>query len=107
MKLWLVRHAQVALPEGICYGASDVPVHPDATRQAAAQLARQWPKEITLWHSTLSRCELLALSLQALQAYSSIYAATAAFFQPPIFSSQPRPNSVPLAGLYSQPIQPS
>ena len=24
MTLWLIRHAQVLLPPGICYGASDV-----------------------------------------------------------------------------------
>ena len=25
MKLWLLRHARVLLPEGLCYGSSDVP----------------------------------------------------------------------------------
>ena len=25
MKLWLLRHARVLLPDGLCYGASDVP----------------------------------------------------------------------------------
>jgi hypothetical protein len=49
----------------------------------------------------------MALCEQAPQAFSSIQAATATLFQPPIFCSQPRPDSVPLAGLYSQPIQPS
>lgn len=67
MKLWLVRHAQVALPEGRCYGASDVPVQPGASRLAAAQLVRQWPAGLTIWHSPLSRCELLAHALQAFE----------------------------------------
>lgn len=67
MKLWLVRHARVTLPEGVCYGASDVPVDGAATRGAAQALARTWRAALPVWHSPLSRCELLALDLQALR----------------------------------------
>ena len=39
MKLWLVRHAQVLLPPGICYGATDVAADAAATLRAAQALA--------------------------------------------------------------------
>ena len=67
MKLWLVRHAEVDLPAGICYGQSDVPARMDATRRAAARLARELPHGATLRVSTLQRCELLAQELRALR----------------------------------------
>ena len=31
MKLWLVRHAAVSLPDGLCYGTTDVPALAEAT----------------------------------------------------------------------------
>jgi len=67
MRLWLVRHAEVAVPQGLCYGASDVAVHAGANEAAALRLARQLPRELPVHHSTLQRCELLALALQALR----------------------------------------
>ena len=39
MKLWLIRHAAVTLPDGLCYGTSDVPAQADATRVAAVAVA--------------------------------------------------------------------
>ena len=35
MRLWLVRHAEVAAPPGLCYGASDLPADAAATRERA------------------------------------------------------------------------
>ena len=67
MKRWMVRHAEVDLPAGICYGQSDVPARMDATRRAAARLARELPHGATLRVSTLQRCELLAQELRALR----------------------------------------
>jgi len=67
MRLWLVRHARVALPEGVCYGASDVPLDAAATQAAAQALAARLPPGLRVWHSPLSRCELLALALQGLR----------------------------------------
>lgn len=67
MKLWLVRHARVALPEGICYGVSDVAVDAALNEAAASQLAQALPQGLRAWHSPLQRCELLALALQDLR----------------------------------------
>ena len=67
MRLWLVRHARVALPEGVCYGASDVAADAQATEAAARQWAERLPPQLAVQHSPLQRCERLALSLQALR----------------------------------------
>jgi alpha-ribazole phosphatase len=67
MKLWLVRHAQVLLPPGICYGATDVAADAAATLSAALALAAQQPQGLGLRVSPLQRCEQLALVLQGLR----------------------------------------
>lgn len=71
MTLWLVRHAPVQAPPGLCYGRSDLPAQPDATAQAAQTLAAALPgglpKGLRLRTSPLQRCEQLALALQALR----------------------------------------
>ncbi|MBV7428637.1 MULTISPECIES: histidine phosphatase family protein [unclassified Acidovorax] len=66
-RLWLVRHAQPRVAPGICYGALDVPADPAATRAAAERLAATLPPGIQVFHSTLQRCEQLAMELQALR----------------------------------------
>ncbi|WP_313311847.1 histidine phosphatase family protein [Pulveribacter sp.] len=67
-RLWLVRHAQPEVALGICYGRLDLPADPAASRAAARALAQALPAEaITVWHSPLQRCELLALELQGLR----------------------------------------
>lgn len=66
-RLWLVRHAQPLVATGTCYGALDVVADPAATRTAAQRLADALPPGAQVFHSTLQRCELLALDLQALR----------------------------------------
>ena len=66
-RLWLVRHAQPRVAPGTCYGALDVPADPAATRAAAQRLAATLPPRIQVFHSTLQRCEQLAVDLQALR----------------------------------------
>ena len=66
--LWLVRHARPLVGAGICYGQLDMPADTQATRDAAAALARALPSGVWVQHSPLQRCELLALSLQSLRA---------------------------------------
>lgn len=66
-RLWLVRHAQPVLAAGTCYGALDVPADAAATEVAARRLAQALPKRAIARHSTLQRCELLALATQALR----------------------------------------
>ena len=66
-RLWLVRHAAPLVAPGTCYGALDVPADAQATRAAAERLATALPSRARVMHSTLQRCELLALELQALR----------------------------------------
>ena len=66
-RLWLVRHARPLVADGTCYGRLDVPANAQASRDAAAALARALPAGACVRHSPLQRCELLALSLQALR----------------------------------------
>lgn len=65
--LWLVRHAAVLAPPGLCYGRSDVPADAAATDAAAATLAAQLPHAAALRVSPLGRCQQLAHALQALR----------------------------------------
>jgi alpha-ribazole phosphatase len=67
VRLWLVRHAQPQVAAGTCYGALDLLADPVATHAAALRLAAALPLGARAFHSTLQRCELLALNLQALR----------------------------------------
>lgn len=67
MKLWLVRHAEVVLPQGICYGAQDVAVNLAASAAAAQRLALELPVALRVRYSMLQRCEHLAITLQGMR----------------------------------------
>jgi alpha-ribazole phosphatase len=67
MRLWLVRHAQPLVEQGVCYGALDVAADPLATRAAATALARELPPGLSVWVSALQRCGQLAQQLQLLR----------------------------------------
>ena len=67
MTLWLVRHAQVLLAPGTCYGALDVPADADATRQCAQALAKVLPPGAAVHTSPLQRCKQLAHVLLGLR----------------------------------------
>jgi len=64
MKLWLIRHAAVALPDGLCYGITDAPARADATLEAAQAAAARLPRFVPLWVSGLMRAQQLAAVLQ-------------------------------------------
>ena len=66
--LWLLRHAQPLIAEGVCYGQLDVPADPGATLQAGMRFANVMPRHAVVRHSPLQRCEQLALALQAPEA---------------------------------------
>ena len=68
MTLWLVRHAQPLVGQGVCYGASDMPADVAATRAAAQALALVLPHGIQVTSSTLQRCEQLIKCLRGLRA---------------------------------------
>lgn len=66
-RLWLVRHARVQVPPGVCYGASDVAAEAAHTVQVAAQLAPLLPQGAVLRSSMLQRCEHLTTALCGLR----------------------------------------
>src|SRR5687767_1076933 len=67
MKIWLIRHAPVLLPPGICYGASDVPADKAASLQAAQMAAEQLPSGLSVKVSGLKRAQQLASHLAMLR----------------------------------------
>ncbi|MEZ5643971.1 MAG: histidine phosphatase family protein [Burkholderiaceae bacterium] len=64
MRLWLLRHARVQLPEGTCYGASDVPADPGLTEAAADHWAGRLPGGVTWRVSGLGRAQQLARAIR-------------------------------------------
>jgi alpha-ribazole phosphatase len=63
MKLYLLRHPQSLVAEGVCYGQSDVPCDPQAVQAAAQRLREQWQqmdKPTRVICSPLQRCEQIA-----------------------------------------------
>ena len=65
MNLWLLRHAQVDLPPGLCYGITDAPALAGATAGAAFELAEVLPARPALvWMSGLQRTHQLAHALR-------------------------------------------
>ncbi|MFI0545951.1 MAG: histidine phosphatase family protein [Brachymonas sp.] len=67
LQLWLIRHARVLAPEGICYGASDLAADPDGTLSAAQHAASLLPQGLPLYTSPLQRCSALARQLHKLR----------------------------------------
>lgn len=65
MNLWLLRHAQVDLPPGLCYGITDAPALAGATAGAAFELAEVLPaRPAMVWMSGLQRTHQLAHALR-------------------------------------------
>lgn len=65
MNLWLLRHALVDLPAGLCYGMTDAPALPQATIEAAQGLSGVLPPVLAeLRVSGLQRTHQLASALR-------------------------------------------
>jgi len=64
MTLWLVRHAQPLIQEGLCYGQLDIPADPIATQHAAQAIAPLLPVGAKLYCSGLQRAQQLAQAIQ-------------------------------------------
>jgi len=64
MGLTLVRHTQPDIPEGICYGHTDLPLAKSFTREAALVLEKL-PRADVLVSSPLQRCSRLADAIGA------------------------------------------
>lgn len=67
MKLWLLRHAQVLVEAGLCYGASDVPADPVHTQASAQAVAPLLPTGLSWRVSGLGRAQQLAQALRPLR----------------------------------------
>lgn len=74
-RLWLARHAQPLVAPGVCYGALDLSADPAATARSAQRLAAALPQCLSVWHSPLQRCELLAQALLGLRPDLTLKAA--------------------------------
>ena len=64
MKLWLLRHARVVLPTGLCYGASDVAADESLTAEAAQVIAPLLPAGLPVRVSDLGRAQQLHQALR-------------------------------------------
>ncbi len=62
MELFLIRHPEPAVPEGTCYGRSDIGLAGDAGI-AAARLRTHLPEGIPVYTSPLTRCRSVAEQL--------------------------------------------
>lgn len=60
MNVFLIRHPAVDLPQGICYGASDVPLRPDFSSVADQVKALLPPGPWRVLSSPAQRCRRLA-----------------------------------------------
>ncbi|MBC7532257.1 MAG: histidine phosphatase family protein [Oligoflexus sp.] len=58
-KIILIRHTRPDIPEGLCYGHSDVPYERDAFLAWQSQVP--WPETYRVYSSPLKRCHDLAL----------------------------------------------
>jgi len=65
VKLWLLRHAQVVVDVGTCYGSTNVDCDPEATDTAAKNFAPHPSLGSTLWTSPSSRACKLAQALSS------------------------------------------
>jgi alpha-ribazole phosphatase len=63
-RLFLVRHPRPDVPEGLCYGASDVPIDAAHLTELLDALPRRLPAAADLYSSPLSRCLRLARGLR-------------------------------------------
>lgn len=63
MRLYLVRHARPAVPDGMCYGSTDLTVLDDHQQQVLTQLLAALPAHVPVFSSPLQRCRILATTL--------------------------------------------
>ncbi len=70
MRVWLIRHPKPAVPEGTCYGRTDVPTDADHFDEVVRRLhelhgSEEGPTPLHVYTSPLSRCANLAHRLAA------------------------------------------
>lgn len=63
MRLYLIRHARPLVPDGVCYGSSDLPVDEAHQSHVLSQLLPALPAGASIYSSPLQRCRALASGL--------------------------------------------
>jgi len=71
LRIWLVRHPRPDVPEGLCYGATDVPIVDAHLDELLAALPARLPRPADLHSSPLSRCLRLARGLHATAGFDA------------------------------------
>ncbi|MBC8986978.1 alpha-ribazole phosphatase [Pedobacter sp. N36a] len=67
MEVYVIRHTAVAIPKGICYGQSDVPLAASA-EQDIQILSKKLPQDFDkIYSSPSSRCQRLASQIKGLE----------------------------------------
>ena len=72
MPVILVRHTRPAIPEGVCYGVTDLDLAPSFDDEAAAVLAAL-PRAERLVSSPLKRCRRLAERIGAARGIAPVF----------------------------------
>lgn len=74
MRLYLIRHARPEVTDGVCYGRTNLHVHPDEHRQVLTALIPSLPNGVPIYSSPLRRCsELATLLASALESDTVIH----------------------------------
>jgi alpha-ribazole phosphatase len=63
MRLYLVRHARPVVPQGVCYGSTNLAVDPDHQQSVLMHLMSILPARTPVFSSPLQRCRSLATGL--------------------------------------------
>lgn len=63
MQVYLIRHTRPGVPEGTCYGRTDVPLDEPAFEAGVAHLAAHLPQGMAFYSSPATRCARLADAL--------------------------------------------
>src|SRR5437762_3331893 len=71
MDLYLIRHTEVNISPGICYGQSDLEVLERPLNQTLERLLNFLPENSTVYSSPLKRCAILARKITDQALYDS------------------------------------
>src|SRR2546428_6419206 len=71
MDLYLIRHTEVNISPGICYGHSDIEVLESPLNQTLERLLTLLPQNSTVYSSPLIRCAFLARKIAGQAIYDS------------------------------------
>jgi alpha-ribazole phosphatase len=73
MRLYLIRHPQPDIAQGLCYGATDLRVSGDEVDRVLAGIHPLVPQHVPVFSSTLQRCTVLAEPLAQLCGSGAVH----------------------------------